>query len=106
MKFEDNAPFPTLAFKVANDLLAGLYIHKNIFWNDKIRHWNSNTSKDKEESWRMLLMHAILKILKAVADNRSFAWIKNTITDHTLANKSHPILLELMEFQINSSKLP
>ena len=103
MKFEDTAPFSALAFKVANDPFVGSLTFIRIY-SGTIKSGTGiyNTSKDKEERvGRMLLMHANsredIKVAHA-GDIVALAGLKNTITGHTLANESNPILLEPMEF--------
>ena len=103
MKFEDNAPFSALAFKVANDPFVGSLTFIRIYSGTvKSGTGIHNTSKDKEERvGRMLLMHANSRedIKEANAgDIVALAGLKNTITGHTLANKDSPVLLEPMEF--------
>ena len=103
MKFEDNAPFSALAFKVANDPFVGSLTFIRIY-SGTVKSGTGiyNTSKDKEERvGRMLLMHANSRedIKEAHAgDIVALAGLKNTITGHTLANEDNPILLEPMEF--------
>ncbi len=103
MKFEDNAPFSALAFKVANDPFVGSLTFIRIY-SGTVKSGTGiyNTSKDKEERvGRMLLMHANSRedIKEANAgDIVALAGLKNTITGHTLADESNPILLEPMEF--------
>jgi elongation factor G len=103
MKFEDNAPFSALAFKVANDPFVGSLTFIRIY-SGTVKSGTGiyNTSKDKEERvGRMLLMHANSRedIKEANAgDIVALAGLKNTITGHTLANKDTPVLLEPMEF--------
>ncbi len=103
MKFEDNAPFSALAFKVANDPFVGSLTFIRIY-SGTVKSGTGiyNTSKDREERvGRMLLMHANSRedIKEANAgDIVALAGLKNTITGHTLAEKNNPILLEPMEF--------
>ena len=103
MKFEDNAPFSALAFKVANDSFVGSLTFIRIY-SGTVKSGTGiyNTSKDREERvGRMLLMHANSRedIKEANAgDIVALAGLKNTITGHTLAEKNNPILLEPMEF--------
>ena len=103
MKFEDNAPFSALAFKVANDPFVGSLTFIRIY-SGTVKSGTGiyNTSKDKEERvGRMLLMHANTRedIKEANAgDIVALAGLKNTITGHTLADKETPVLLEPMEF--------
>ena len=103
MKFDDNAPFSALAFKVANDPFVGSLTFIRIY-SGTVKSGTGiyNTSKDKEERvGRMLLMHANSRedIKEANAgDIVALAGLKNTITGHTLANKDTPVLLEPMEF--------
>ena len=103
MKFDDNAPFSALAFKVANDPFVGSLTFIRIY-SGTVKSGTGiyNTSKNKEERvGRMLLMHANSRedIKEANAgDIVALAGLKNTITGHTLANKDTPVLLEPMEF--------
>ena len=103
MKFEDNAPFSALAFKVANDPFVGSLTFIRIY-SGTVKSGTGiyNTSKDKEERvGRMLLMHANSRedIKEANAgDIVALAGLKYTITGHTLANEDKPVLLEPMEF--------
>ncbi len=103
MKFDDNAPFSALAFKVANDPFVGSLTFIRIY-SGTVKSGTGiyNTSKDKEERvGRMLLMHANSRedIKEANAgDIVALAGLKHTITGHTLANKDNPVLLEPMEF--------
>ena len=59
MKFDDSAPFSALAFKVANDPFVGSLTFIRIY-SGTVKSGTGiyNTSKDKEEVGRMLLMHA------------------------------------------------
>ena len=103
MKFEDNAPFSALAFKVANDPFVGSLTFIRIYSGTvKTGTGIYNTSKDKEERvGRMLLMHANSREDTKEAnagDIVALAGLKHTITGHTLANEDNPILLEPMEF--------
>ena len=103
MKFEDNAPFSALAFKVANDPFVGSLTFIRIY-SGTVKTGTAiyNTSKDKEERvGRMLLMHANSRedIKEANAgDIVALAGLKNTITGHTLSDEDQPVLLEPMEF--------
>ena len=103
MKFDDNAPFSALAFKVANDPFVGSLTFIRIY-SGTVKSGTAiyNTSKDKEERvGRMLLMHANSRedIKEAnTGDIVALAGLKNTITGHTLADKETPVLLEPMEF--------
>ncbi len=103
MKFEDNAPFSALAFKVANDPFVGSLTFIRIY-SGTVRTGTAiyNTSKDKEERvGRMLLMHANSRedIKEANSgDIVALAGLKNTITGHTLSDEDQPVLLEPMEF--------
>ena len=103
MKFDDNAPFSALAFKVANDPFVGSLTFIRIY-SGTIKSGTGiyNSSKDKEERvGRMLLMHANSRedIKEANAgDIVSLAGLKNTITGHTLCDEDNPVLLEPMEF--------
>ena len=103
MKFEDNAPFSALAFKVANDPFVGSLTFIRIYSGTvKTGTGVYNSSKEKEERvGRMLLMHANSRedIKEANAgDIVALAGLKNTITGHTLCNKDSSVLLEPMEF--------
>ena len=103
MKFEDNAPFSALAFKVANDPFVGSLTFIRIY-SGTVKSGTGiyNTSKEKEERvGRMLLMHANSRedIKEAHAgDIVALAGLKHTITGHTLSNENTPVLLEPMEF--------
>ena len=103
MKFEDNAPFSALAFKVANDPFVGSLTFIRIY-SGTIKTGTAvyNSSKEKEERvGRMLLMHANSRedIKEANAgDIVALAGLKNTITGHTLCDKANAVLLEPMEF--------
>ena len=103
MKFEDNAPFSALAFKVANDPFVGSLTFIRIY-SGTIKTGTAvyNSSKEKEERvGRMLLMHANSRedIKEANAgDIVALAGLKNTITGHTLCDKDNGVLLEPMEF--------
>ena len=103
MKFEDNAPFSALAFKVANDPFVGSLTFIRIYSGTlKSGTGIYNTSKEKEERvGRMLLMHANSRedIKEANSgDIVALAGLKNTITGHTLSDEDNPVLLEPMEF--------
>ena len=103
MKFEDNAPFSALAFKVANDPFVGSLTFIRIYSGTiKTGTGIYNTSRDKEERvGRMLLMHANSRedIKEAnTGDIIALAGLKYTITGHTLAEEDKPVLLEPMEF--------
>ncbi len=103
MKFEDNAPFSALAFKVANDPFVGSLTFIRVY-SGTVKTGTAiyNTSKDKEERvGRMLLMHANSRedIKEANSgDIVALAGLKNTITGHTLSDEDNPVLLEPMEF--------
>ncbi len=103
MKFEDNAPFSALAFKVANDPFVGSLTFIRVY-SGTVKTGTAiyNTSKDKEERvGRMLLMHANSRedIKEANSgDIVALAGLKNTITGHTLSDENNPVLLEPMEF--------
>ena len=103
MKFEDDAPFSALAFKVANDPFVGSLTFIRIY-SGTIKAGTAiyNTSRDKEERvGRMLLMHANSRedIKEAnTGDIVALAGLKYTITGHTLADEDKPVLLEPMEF--------
>ena len=102
-KFEDNAPFSALAFKVATDPFVGTLTFIRIY-SGSLKAATSiyNTSRDKEERvGRMLLMHANSRedVKEANAgDIVALAGLKYTITGHTLSDKNDPIVLEPMEF--------
>merc|ERR1711991_40232 len=103
MKFEDNAPFSALAFKVANDPFVGSLTFIRIY-SGKLQAgtavYNSSTEKS-ERVGRMLLMHANSRedIKEATTgDIVALAGLKNTITGHTLCDQNKPVLLEPMEF--------
>ena len=103
MKFDDNAPFSALAFKIANDPFVGSLTFIRIYSGTiKTGTGVYNSSKEKEERvGRMLLMHANSRedIKEANAgDIVALAGLKYTITGHTLCDKENPILLEPMEF--------
>ena len=103
MKFEDNAGFSALAFKVANDPFVGSLTFIRIY-SGTIKTGTAiyNSSKEKEERvGRMLLMHANSRedIKEANAgDIVALAGLKYTITGHTLCDEDKPVLLEPMEF--------
>ncbi len=103
MKFEDNAPFSALAFKVANDPFVGSLTFIRVY-SGTVKTGTAiyNTSKDREERvGRMLLMHANSRedIKEANSgDIVALAGLKNTITGHTLSDEDNPVLLEPMEF--------
>ena len=102
-KFEDDAPFSALAFKVATDPFVGTLTFIRIYSGSlKAASGIYNTSRDKEERvGRMLLMHANSRedVKEANAgDIVALAGLKYTITGHTLSDKNNPIVLEPMEF--------
>ena len=103
MKFDDNAPFSALAFKVANDPFVGSLTFIRVY-SGTIKSGTGiyNSSKEKEERvGRMLLMHANSRedIKEANAgDIVALAGLKNTITGHTLCDEENAVLLEPMEF--------
>ena len=103
MKFEDNAGFSALAFKVANDPFVGSLTFIRVYSGTiKTGTGIYNSSKEKEERvGRMLLMHANSRedIKEANAgDIVALAGLKYTITGHTLCDEENPVLLEPMEF--------
>ena len=103
MKFEDNAGFSALAFKVANDPFVGSLTFIRVYSGTiKTGTGIYNSSKEKEERvGRMLLMHANSRedIKEANAgDIVALAGLKYTITGHTLCDEETPVLLEPMEF--------
>jgi len=102
-KFEDNAPFSALAFKVATDPFVGTLTFIRIYSGTlKTASGIYNTTKDKEERvGRMLLMHANSRedVKEANAgDIVALAGLKYTITGHTLSDEKNPVVLEPMEF--------
>ncbi len=103
MKFDDNAGFSALAFKVANDPFVGSLTFIRVYSGTiKTGTGIYNSSKEKEERvGRMLLMHANSRedIKEANAgDIVALAGLKYTITGHTLCDEEKPVLLEPMEF--------
>ena len=103
MKFDDNAGFSALAFKVANDPFVGSLTFIRVYSGTiKTGTGIYNSSKEKEERvGRMLLMHANSRedIKEANAgDIVALAGLKYTITGHTLCDEDKPVLLEPMEF--------
>jgi len=103
MKFEDNAGFSALAFKVANDPFVGSLTFIRVYSGTiKTGTGIYNSSKEKEERVGiMLLMHANSRedIKEANAgDIVALAGLKYTITGHTLCDEEKPVLLEPMEF--------
>jgi elongation factor G len=103
MKFDDEAGFSALAFKVANDPFVGSLTFIRIYSGTiKTGTGIYNSSKEKEERvGRMLLMHANSRedIKEANAgDIVALAGLKYTITGHTLCDEEKPVLLEPMEF--------
>ncbi len=102
-KFNDDAPFSALAFKVATDPFVGTLTFIRIYSGTlKAATGIYNTSKDKEERvGRMLLMHANSRedVKEANAgDIVALAGLKYTITGHTLSDEKDPVVLEPMEF--------
>ena len=96
MKFEDDAPFSALAFKVANDPFVGSLTFIRIYSGTlKSGTGIYNTSKEKEERvGRMLLMHANSRedIKEANSgDIVALAGLKHTITGHTLSDEDTPV---------------
>ena len=102
-KFDDQAPFSALAFKVATDPFVGTLTFIRVYSGTlKTATGIYNTSREKEERvGRMLLMHANSRedVKEANAgDIVALAGLKYTITGHTLSDENDPILLEPMEF--------
>ena len=102
-KFDDDAPFSALAFKVATDPFVGTLTFIRVYSGTlKAATGIYNTSRDKEERvGRMLLMHANSRedVKEAnTGDIVALAGLKHTITGHTLSDENNPILLEPMEF--------
>ena len=102
-KFDDNAPFSALAFKVATDPFVGTLTFIRVYSGSlKTATGIYNTSKDKEERvGRMLLMHANSRedVKEAnTGDIVALAGLKHTITGHTLSDENNPVVLEPMEF--------
>ena len=102
-KFEDNAPFSALAFKVATDPFVGTLTFIRIYSGTlKTASGIYNTTKDKEERvGRMIQMHANSRedVKEANAgDIVALAGLKYTITGHTLSDEKNPVVLEPMEF--------
>ena len=103
MKFDDNAPFSALAFKVANDPFVGSLTFIRIYSGTINQEQDVyNSSKEKEERvGRMLLMHANSRedIKEANAgDIVALAGLKIRLLVIRLCNKDNPVLLEPMEF--------
>ena len=105
MKFDDNAPFSALAFKVANDPFVGSLTFIRIY-SGTVKSGTGifNTSKDKEERvGRMLLMHANSRedIKQANAgDIVALAGLKIQLQGTHLQIKKHRFYLNQWNFLI------
>ncbi len=102
-KTDFGAPFSALAFKIVTDPFVGQLTYFRVYSGsvNAGSHVN-NPAKDKNERiGRLLRMHANqredIREVRA-GDIAAAVGLKHTTTGDTLCDKSHPILLEAMQF--------
>jgi len=103
IKFDDNAPFSALAFKVATDPFVGQLTFFRVYSGTlKAGSYVLNSSKgEKERVGRILQMHAnhreeITEIYTGGIG--ALVGMKATTTGDTLCDPEHPVLLETINF--------
>ena len=103
IKFDDNAPFSALAFKVATDPFVGQLTFFRVYSGTlKAGSYILNSSKGKKErASRILRMHAnhreeIAEIY--TGDIGALVGMKDTTTGDTLCDENKPVLLESITF--------
>ena len=99
----DDEPFAALAFKVMTDPYVGTLTFSRIYSGtlEAGSHITNVTKDEKQRVGRILQMHANHREEKDAAmtgDIVALVGLKNTSTGDTIADGSHPILLESMEF--------
>ncbi len=100
---DDNAPFSSLAFKIATDPFVGKLCFFRVYSGTVSAGATVyNSVKDnKERMGRILQMHANhrqdIDICYA-GDIAAAVGLKNTTTGDTLCDEKHPVILESMEF--------
>ncbi len=103
IKFDDQAPFSALAFKVATDPFVGQLTFFRVYSGTlKAGSYVLNASKGKKERiGRILLMHSNHReeIPEVYAGGiGALVGMKNTTTGDTLCDLDHPVLLETITF--------
>jgi elongation factor G len=103
VKFDDEAPFSALAFKVATDPFVGQLTFFRVYSGKlKAGSYVLNASKNKKERiGRILLMHSNHReeIPEVYAGGiGALVGMKNTTTGDTLCDLDHPLLLETITF--------
>ena len=103
IKFDDQAPFSALAFKVATDPFVGQLTFFRVYSGTlKAGSYVLNSSKGKKERvGRILLMHSnhreeISEVYTGGIG--ALVGMKNTTTGDTLCDLDHPVLLEKITF--------
>jgi elongation factor G len=103
IKFDDNAPFAALAFKVATDPFVGQLTFFRVYSGTlKAGSYILNSSKgEKERVSRILRMHAnhreeVQEIYTGGIG--ALVGMKATTTGDTLCDENHPVLLESITF--------
>lgn len=100
---DENDPFVALSFKIVTDPFVGRLTYIRVYSGSlEAGSTVQNTSKDKRERLgRLLQMHANsreeIKIVTA-GDIVAVVGLKNTFTGETLADVSHPIIMETIKF--------
>ncbi len=100
---KDDAPFAALAFKVMTDPYVGTLTFSRVYSGtlEAGSHITNVTKDEKQRVGRILQMHANHREEKDAAmtgDIVALVGLKNTSTGDTIADGSHPVLLESMEF--------
>ncbi len=99
----DDEPFSALAFKIATDPFVGKLCFFRVY-SGKVETGSSvyNSTKDQNERLgRILQMHSNQRQdidCCYAGDIAATVGVKNTTTGDTLCDKSHPVILESMEF--------
>jgi len=98
-----DAPFSALVFKIMNDPFVGQQYFLRVYsgFLEKGLYVYNSTKDKKERIGRLLKVHSNKReeIREVYAGDIAVAiGLKNTITGDTLCDKSHPVILESMEF--------
>ncbi|MEW6614705.1 MAG: elongation factor G [Thermodesulfobacteriota bacterium] len=98
-----DAPFSALVFKIMNDPFVGQQYFLRVYsgFLEKGLYVYNSTKDKKERIGRLLKVHSNKReeVREVYAGDIAVAvGLKNTITGDTLCDKSHPVILESMEF--------
>ena len=102
-KPDDKEPLTALAFKIATDPFVGRLIFVRVY-SGKLTAGSyvlNTTTGEKERVGRIVRMHADKREdidMIGAGDIAAVVGLKGTFTGHTLADPTHPILLEAIEF--------